>query len=322
LFYGGDEAGSRALAAKIARSFEPGAERIDLLPAQIKADPAILADETASMSLFGAQRYIRVDGAGDECLPALETILSAPLAGHPIILTAGTLKKDARLLRRLSSDPGARVTVSHPLEPRDLARVAVALGTERGVRIGQDVAAALVGSSGGDRAVLECEIEKLALFLDASPDRPQTLMVDVLEAVGADRDEADATAVVDLVCGGSARALAETLPVLSSVDGDGVAIVRALLKRMLAMAAARGEIDRGTDVRSASETAGRHLFWKDRDKLTRDVQRWSGRRLEAGIEHLLRAEQTIKSGRGAGVVALHQLLDRLARSSFKSGHSR
>jgi DNA polymerase-3 subunit delta len=318
LFYGGDEAGSRSLAAKVAEAFNPDAERVDLLPAQIKADPAVLADEAASMSLFGAQRYIRVDGAGDECLPAVETILSAPLAGHPIILLAGPLKKDSKLLRRLERDPNAQITVSHPLDAKDLARVAVTLGAEHGLRINGEIAVTIAESSGGDRTILTREIEKLALFLDASLDRPQTLTVHVSEALGADRDEADATAIADLVCSGSARALAETISRLPSGDGEALPIVRVLLKRMLAMAAARGEIDRGTDARSASERAGRRLFWKDRDKLTRDVQRWSGRRLDAGIEHLLQIERTIKSGRGAGVVALHQLLNRMARSSSKS----
>ena len=60
LLYGPDESGSRALAARLERAMGPGAERIDLDGATLKEDPARLADEAASFSLFGEKRHIRV----------------------------------------------------------------------------------------------------------------------------------------------------------------------------------------------------------------------------------------------------------------------
>ena len=68
------------------------AERIDLSGAELKADPARLADEAAAISMFGGARWILVEQAGDEILPALEALIEAPAAGNPVAIVAGALK--------------------------------------------------------------------------------------------------------------------------------------------------------------------------------------------------------------------------------------
>ncbi len=64
LFHGPDEAGSRALAKAMIAALGPDAERVDLTGSELREDPARLADEAASISMFGASRYVIVDPAG------------------------------------------------------------------------------------------------------------------------------------------------------------------------------------------------------------------------------------------------------------------
>jgi len=71
LLYGPDEAGSTALARRLERAMGPGAERVDLDVATLREDPARLADEAASFSMFGDKRWVRINGMGDESLPAV-----------------------------------------------------------------------------------------------------------------------------------------------------------------------------------------------------------------------------------------------------------
>ena len=65
LLYGPDESGSRALAQRLVKALGPDAERIDIEAGRLASDPAILADEAASVSLFGGARHIRVEGVTD-----------------------------------------------------------------------------------------------------------------------------------------------------------------------------------------------------------------------------------------------------------------
>src|SRR3546814_5614074 len=96
LLHGPDDAGSQALTKRLERAMGPDAERIDLDGAALKIDPARLADEAASISLFGGARWIRVTLAGDEALPAIEGLLQAAQAGNPVIAIGGD-RKSTRL---------------------------------------------------------------------------------------------------------------------------------------------------------------------------------------------------------------------------------
>ena len=81
LLHGPDEAGSRALARKLAAAMGGETERIDLTGAELKADPARLADEAAAISMFGGARWILVEQAGDECTAAAEALIESKRPG-------------------------------------------------------------------------------------------------------------------------------------------------------------------------------------------------------------------------------------------------
>ena len=107
LLHGPDESGSRALAKALAGGDGRGRRSGSTSPArELKADPARLADEAASISMFGDARWILVEPAGDEIVPALEALLEAPAAGNPVAVVAGALKPASKLLKLALAAPG------------------------------------------------------------------------------------------------------------------------------------------------------------------------------------------------------------------------
>ena len=69
LLHGPDEAGAAEFAERLGKAVGPDAERIDLDMKALREQPGRLADEAASLSLFGGNRYVRVSGleeAGSE----------------------------------------------------------------------------------------------------------------------------------------------------------------------------------------------------------------------------------------------------------------
>src|SRR3546814_6163240 len=71
LLHGPDEAGSRALGARYEKALGADHEHVDIPPAELKSDPARLADEAAATSMFGAGSLIRVTNIGDESVDAV-----------------------------------------------------------------------------------------------------------------------------------------------------------------------------------------------------------------------------------------------------------
>jgi hypothetical protein len=109
LLHGADEAGNQALARRVGAALGPEAERISLSGAELKGDPARLADEAASLSMFGSGRWVLVSPAGDEATEAVAALLSAPAAGNPVVLIAGALKPTSKLLKLALGDPRDRL---------------------------------------------------------------------------------------------------------------------------------------------------------------------------------------------------------------------
>lgn len=310
LLYGPDESGCRALAQRLVRAMGPDAERVDLDGATLKADPARLADEAASFSLFGGSRYIIVQG-GDECLAAVEALLAQDNDGNPTLILAGALKGGSALLKRLLADPAAACLACYTPNESEQAQIAQALALEQGLRLDPEQARRLVALSGNDRAVLAREIEKLALFLDASPAQPNEVAPSDIDAIGADNGEPDLTGLVDAMLGGRIEALSAQLTILA-VDGvDGIALLRPALRRVQLLIKLKSEMANGKPL----DTLVQPLFWKERGPVAAQVKRWSAERLAIMADRLLDTERMIKASRSAGPILADAEFVRIARAA-------
>jgi DNA polymerase-3 subunit delta len=317
LLHGPDESGSRALADRLANAMGEAAERIDLTGAALKADPALLADEAAALSLFGGRRYIRVIPAGDETLEAVEALLAAPAAGNPVVLVAGALRKDAKLLKRVTADRAALAFASYSPEGQVADQLAIRLGHALGLRIRPDIGRRLVEIGGGDRAVLAQELEKLALYLDAAPERPADLEHDAIDAIAAGSGEGDLSRLVDLVLGGESEAADAERARLAGEGIEGIALLRPLLRRLLLLAQLRAALDDGDSIDQALTSAGPSLFWKSRPIVTRQLGQWDGRALATAIERIGAAERAIKASGGIGPLAAEAELLAIGRAAAR-----
>jgi DNA polymerase III subunit delta len=311
LLYGPDEAGSRALLQRLVRAMGPGAERIDLDGPALKADPARLADEAASLSLFGDKRYIVVAVNGDEALAAVESLMDSAGAANPVVLIAGTLKPSAALLKRLLPDPDILCLANYVPDESSLAQIASGLAREQGMRIDNDTARRLVALSGSDRAVMAREIEKLALYLDSSPATPREATLADLSDIGAALGEPDLSGLTDAVFGGKPDETARHLASLAAEGVDGIGVLRALNKRIHLLLKLRGEMERGKSL----ETLVKPLFWKEQGPVSSQVRRWSPVRLATAAQRLLEAERMIKSSKSAGPILADAELITIARAA-------
>ena len=89
LFYGPDQAQSRALAARLLEGL--GATKSVIASSAIKSNPALLVDEAGAMSLFGGKRLIWVEPAGKEIEDGVAALIEAPLVENPVTAIAGAL---------------------------------------------------------------------------------------------------------------------------------------------------------------------------------------------------------------------------------------
>jgi DNA polymerase-3 subunit delta len=317
LLHGPDDSGAAALAQVLAQAMGERAERVDLDGAVLKADPARLADEAASLSLFGDARHIRVTGMGEESVPAVAALLAAEAAGNPVVAIAPGVKATAKLVKLAIESPLAMAFACYPPSAQDAEKLAATLAGEQGLRLAPGTAARLVTAAGGDRAVMAREIEKLALFLDAAPDRPAELDHAALDAIGADLDEAEATRAVEALVEGRPDRLAEELARLGEAGISPIPWLRQIVRRLVALAEMRAEIARGEP---ADTVMKRHrVFFREEEATARALRRWNPAMLAAAIARLRAAERAVMAPGNAGPVLADEAVLTLTKALARRG---
>ena len=318
LFHGPDEAGSHALVKSLAAACGAEAERVDLTGPDLRADPARLADEAASMSLFGGARYVVVEPAGDEVLPALEALVEAPTAGNPVALVAGALRPTSRLLKLALAEPSAVAFASYVPEGRDAERLVAELGRAAGLIVRADLARRIAESCAGNRALIEQELAKFALYADASPEAPRPLDDEAFEAVGAANEEGDLARLVDGVGSGDAELLRAELMRLRSEGIEGIPLIRAVLRRMALLTRLRAEVEAGNSVAAVmASPSAKSIFWKEKDSIAAQLGRWRSEVLAKSVSRLVEAERQVKAAGGLGPLAVDEELFAICRQAAR-----
>jgi DNA polymerase III subunit delta len=317
LLHGPDEAGSRALARSLAAAMGPDSEKIELSGADLKADPARLADEAAAISMFGDARWILVEQAGDECTAAAEALIEAPAAGNPVAIVAGALKPTSRLLKLALAAPAARAFASYPPEAREADRLVAELARGHGLMIRGDVARRIAEASGGNRAIIDQELAKYALYADATPDSPKPVEHELIDAVGAGGEEGDLSRLVNGVVSGDPELVDAEIARLRAEGQEGITLIRAVLRRMTLLGRLRTEVEQGSNVGAVMASSGKSLFWKEKDEVGAQLGRWRGMLIAKAIGRLIEAERDVMRPGGAGIVAADAELFAICRQAAR-----
>ena len=301
LLHGPDEAGSRALADRFGATMGPDADRIDIDGSILKADPARLTDEATAMTMFGGPRWIRVIG-GDEGLKAVEALLDAP-NGCPVVIIAGQLRATSTLLKLALADSRILTYASWKPEGGKADAIALQLGQAMGVRLSPDAARMVADATNGDRGLMQRELEKLALYVDAAPDRPRAVERIDVEAIGAAIDIREPWGLVDALFDGRVTEMA------AEMGGDAAAepipSLRAIGRRVLTIARLHAAKRGGAAPRVASN--------REREAIERQARIWSSATLVTAHTRAMETEAAIKRPATAGDVLAHQSMVGLAR---------
>jgi DNA polymerase III subunit delta len=318
LIFGQDESAISAMASAMAANMGAAAEAVDIDSDRLRNDPALLADEAASRSLFGDTRYIRLNFRREEGLDAIENLLSADQAGNPVIATAGNLTKGSKLRRLAEGSPLVLTYICYPPTEAEATDHVLRLAQSAGLKLDRALAAQIARYTGQDRRLAASEVEKLALYHDASPERPVLVEAAAFTALAAETSEEDINSLINRVMGGEVRALGRQLTEARAMGIDSIRIVRSLQRRASLLAGLRAKVDAGA-APGALIRATKSIFWKEQAEHENQLKRWTAARLAGLMGHLLDLEQKIMAlGADLGTVLLEEELARIARAAART----
>lgn len=313
LLHGADAAASRDHADQLARQFaDPGNPMAVAFVAgsALGSDPQALLAATGSLSMFGDRTLVRVDGLDENGLDAVAALLAAP-AGNPVVAVAGALKKGSKLQALAEKSPAVAAMISYEPGLKDALRLASEIGAEMGLKPSRDAAVLVFESAGGDRMIMRRELEKLALYLDATPAAPQTLDAATVAALSASAGEADQFGLSAAVAGGQAALAVDLLARLPA--GMGIVAVRAVERRFSLLLSLRAGVEAGASPSTVVDAARPPIFWKEKDAVVAELGAWSSAAITSALGALLGAERAIKTRGSAGDIMAHAALLDLTR---------
>jgi DNA polymerase-3 subunit delta len=193
------------------------------------------------------------------------------------------------------------------------------LGRRYGLKIGSSVAARVAESAGNDQAIAAQELEKLALYIDASPQTPKKLDHSAIDDVGADSAEGDFQRFADLAMSGEIGELADELARLPAGGSEAIPVVRSLQRRLLMLAPIRARIERGERLDAVLTSAGKALFWKDKTKVQQMLAKWTAEDLATAAERAGKLERSLMFTAAPDREALGEELLAIARKARGRG---
>ncbi len=246
----------------------------------IANQPGLLADEAATIGLFGDARAIWIEVGNKSIVDALEYQAQNPPTSCKIILEAGNLKPTSPLRKRLDQANFAATVACDSDGPAEVKRLVETMLETHGLTIAPDVKEHLASILGNDRMITRSELEKLCLYALGQGSITHRHITDIMnDAASTALDEA-----IDTVFVGD-RSRIELLSDRVYRDGADVSyIVSSALTHALRLHRMRLELDRGANLETLMVRTG--IFYARKKIVQSYIGKWSAARLQAAIEVL------------------------------------
>ena len=296
VLYGPDEGlvreRARLLGGMIVEDMQDPFRVAALSGSDLKADPALLADEAAAISLTGGKRLVRLRSAGDDCTPALQTALDGPAADALIVVEAGELSPRSALRRLAESHSRAAALPCYADDGDTVSRLVEHAVRSVGAKIEPDALAFASNHLGNDRMATRMEAEKLALY---AGEGGAVTLEDAVACIG-DSALLSLDDIAFAVGAGDLSALSAALDRAAAETTAPVSILRAAGRHFQRLDTVQSLVAAGqTDAGTAMNRLRPPVFFRRRDAFGRQLRRWPQSRILAAIARLNRAEIDCKT---------------------------
>lgn len=316
---GPDEAGASAAANSIIESLSDAGERVDVVGADLRKDPAMLGDEARSESLFGDTRHILVRASGDEAHDAVKALIETGEAGAgsaaPVLIVATSATDKSRTAKLLEKRADALVAMFYPPDLQSVSASVRAMADTAGLRLGGDLAERISRGAGLDVRLAQSEVTKLAVYCNADPQSPKTASLNDYEQIGAATEEDGFQPLVNAVLGGELGRLDREIRRMRELALNPVGLLLALERRAAQLAQISAKLGpRGSlDNLGKGEKAQLGIFWREERDIRQQLSRWSRAKLERLIPRLVELHRALLANSQAAELLLAQDLAEIAR---------
>jgi DNA polymerase III subunit delta len=322
LLYGPDKGLVSERAAAYARStglpLDDPFATIRLEADEIDSDPAKLADEARTISMFGGERLIWVrNAAGQKGLAeAVKHLCAEPPVDTRILIEAGDLKKGATLRTVIEGASAAMALPCYSDDSRGIDGVIDDVLAREGLQIALDARQLLRDNLGGDRLATRGELEKLCLYAHGSG---RITIDDVREAIG-DVSALSYDEIADAILTGDIPRFSISFDRVVKSGSPPFLILNASMRQFQQIQLLRYAVEgEGKSVSAVVASAKPPIFFNRRKLVETALSRWTGERLSKAMERLQKTVLESRQNAALSVPLIRQALLALAVEAARAG---
>ncbi len=295
LIYGEEPDEVREMAAKavkrVAGSLDDLFSVMVLQEQDMSADPARLADEVQSISMFGGAKAVWIKGADQAFLKSVLPVLEGRISGNLVVAEAGILARSSQLRSAFEKSQHAYIAPLYEAESSEIAALVEQLLAKDNLRISSEAVHRFIELAGTSRSIARREAEKLALYCLGQG----RVSIEDVEAICGNDIGADPDDLADSVFGGEVEQTDRLYHALVQSGADAGRLLTAAHMHAMKLQDFRVAMEKGVPADQAMRAAKPPIFFKRQDRIRTQLRSWN-------VGELTAAGATL----GAGVLAVRE----------------
>jgi DNA polymerase-3 subunit delta len=283
--------------------------------AALRADPPLLIDQAAQLSMTGGKRVIRIIDANDSISEIFKKFLTGTNDHTLVVAEAGSLSPRSSLRKLFENSKKGAAIGCYEDDINELQSVIKETLGHFDLNASGDTLSFLLSNLGSNRLITRSELEKLALYVNSKPnDNSEVLLHDAMACIGD-----SAVNSLDLIVYAAANGDLYTLDkLLDKAFDDGanlMGILRAVQRHLQSLHLAIGLIENGLPIDKALASIRPPIIFKHKNQFQSQMRNWNQNRISGALELITETEIGCKSTGFPANAGCHRALMRVAQAA-------
>jgi len=287
LLHGKNEAAKKEIISKI-NSENKEVQKLD--EKRILENQELFIDEILSGSLFSDKKIIIINRATDKILKNIENIFDKKINGLIVIINSDNLEKKSKLRNLFEKEKELICVPFYPDTIQALSLLANKFFREKKISISQSNINFIINKCNGDREYLENELNKIELFLYKKKNIETfelSKLINLIENHGISE-------LVDSCLINNSKKVSVILNENNFNNEDCIIIIRTFLAKTKKILKLANNYEKNNDLEMTVSEAKPPIFWKEKDAVKLQLQKWKPEMLKKFILDINQVELELK----------------------------
>jgi len=271
---------------------------------EILNNKSIFFDEILSKSFFENEKLIIINRSTDKITSIIEEILEKKIDDLVLILNSGSLEKRSKLRLLFEKNKEIICIAFYEDNNQTLSSIASQFFRDNKIQISQQAINLIINRCRGDRQNLKNELNKIESFIK---NKKRIEISEILQLTNL----AENYSVTELVDNCLAKNKNKTLNILNENNynlEDCIIVIRTMLAKSKRLLKLFQEIKISNNIDSAISSTKPPIFWKDKQIVKDQINKWSHKNIELLIFRINEIELLIKKNSSISLSVLSDFI--------------